>query len=356
MPLIEPEGGSVEERLERLKHVVESMRCPDDRHETELRKRTFSNGSCHLVQQCMRCGRQIGGAIGKRAPRPAQEPEEFDQAIERRYGAVSSEYSALLSERLMDRTAGEALPSEVVQDRRQCLGDSFDELLASSSAGVEESEALDIFAGRIGAARARRRQILAKQIDRFESEEQLRVWLVQHLSGEFDLHPEVPGRHLAEGVGVRIDYLAVPKPHLVNEGFAPEPFGIEVKHINPLDGFTRRASRALWQTISYTDSAFDFGPHPIRLRFAVLFSNLAFEAERQLLKHDDFQQWHAFTNLAHHSNVGTLEIKGDKNKCDGWFIAFSSGNYFYRRSIYGGDVVYVKPSTNTINKMRIGNF
>jgi hypothetical protein len=50
------------------------------------------------------------------------------------------------------------------------------------------------------------------------------------------------------------------------------------------NGFSSRAARALWQTVSYTDSEFDLAGRPVRLKYALLFSNLSFEQERSLLE------------------------------------------------------------------------
>jgi hypothetical protein len=195
----------------------------------------------------------------------------------------------------------------------------------------------------------------------FKTEDELKAWLVANLQEDFELWPEVPGRHVAAGVGVKLDYVAYARQHLIEHGFTPLPFGIEVKQLDPFDGFSQKAARALWQTVSYTDSEF-FVPDkpPTRLKFALLFSNMSFGAERKLLNRtgetfeNDGALWSGLLQLANHANVGTLEIRGKRDAPSGWKMAFSGGTYFGRRA--SDEPQYRLSDVHTINKNRIGSF
>ncbi len=211
------------------------------------------------------------------------------------------------------------------------------------------------------AIRKRHRLALVEATKRFKSEPELKAWLEAHLSEDFILKPEVVGKHMSEGVRVQIDYIAYAKPHLIAHGFEPVYFGIEVKFLDQTDGFTHKASRGIWQTVSYTDSTFFVDGEWRRLKFALFFSNLCFDEERELLEgvgmqpENDRVTWRALLQLANHANVGSLEILGNREAWRGWAMAFSSGRYF-RRSMRDGQAVYHLSNANMINEVRIGNF
>ncbi|OUM04504.1 hypothetical protein [Variovorax sp. JS1663] len=360
MRLSESGGASIEERLERLRPALDQVRCEDARqHRTELRKRIVTGGAVHHVQQCMRCGSQVGSP----EPRPPVEPKAFDQKLVARHQEVMREYGELLREKaradLASAGGGDPFdPTTARQDARQHMADSVDELLSRMSEIDGETAALQVFQQRISAVKKRRRDELAASTNRFASEVELSAWLKSHLQADFFLHEEVRGRHLAEDLGVRIDFVAYPKQHLIDAGFEAGPFGIEVKYIDPMNGFSRKASRAFWQTVTYTDSEFYVGAEAVRLNFAMLFTNLGFDAEYKLLASDDVEQWHAFVNLAHHSRVARLEVKGTKARLEQWTIMFSSNAYFYRKAEFRtGEVKYWRPNTNALRKIqRVGNF
>lgn len=362
MPSSEPSSISVEERLEQLRAALDRVRCDDSRpHQTELRRRIVTGGAVHYVQQCQRCGNQVGSA----SPRPAVVPMDFDLSIAEQSREVMRQEAELLREQARAKFGGEAIddpfdPIAARTEARNHIADSFDDLLARMSDIDGEATAMTIFRRRIRDIEKKRRNELASATDRFTSETELATWLKMHLASDFHLHQEVRGRHLAEDLGVRIDFVAYPRQHLIDAGFEPGPFGIEVKFINPMSGFSRKASRAFWQTVTYTDSEFyvDGVPKPVRLNFAMLFSNLGFEAEYKLLDADDTEQWHAFVNLAHHSKVARLEVKGSKTSLERWTIMFSSNAYFYRKSEFRStEVLYLKPNTNALREIqRVGNF
>jgi hypothetical protein len=186
----------------------------------------------------------------------------------------------------------------------------------------------------------------------------LRTWLDDWLHEDFDVWPEVVGKHLTEGSRVKIDYILKPKDHLVRAGFKPGPIGLEVKYLPIEHGFSPKASRFVWQAVSYTDCEFDLAGKPVRLPRVLLFSNISFDGERGLLKgidhsafSNDQAKWNALLELANHANVGALEIYGTREHYYGWRIAFATGTYFRRRRNE-----YTLSDRNLFEKVRIGNF
>ncbi|WP_460751494.1 hypothetical protein [Marinomonas epiphytica] len=197
--------------------------------------------------------------------------------------------------------------------------------------------------------------------ERFTDEKELKAWLVEHFSRDFHIYKEVPGIHLAEKVNVRIDFVLYPKPHLIEEGFIEEPFGIEVKYFKQESGFTHKTSRGIWQAISYNDCLFNLNSHEFKTKFCLLFSNLSFSAETALIKNlgyegeNDQMEWSGMLHVANHARVGVLSVSGDKELMKGWVMRFAGGTYFSSSS-YNNEVSYRHSNPNTINKVRIGNF
>lgn len=228
-------------------------------------------------------------------------------------------------------------------------------------AEIGEEQTANELGKRVVALRAKHREQLLLETPRFGSERELKQWLESHLSEDFELYSEVPGQHIATGTRVQIDYLAYPRQHLIDQGFAATHFGIEAKHLEPFDRFSHKASRALWQAVSYSDAAFELNGLTVRPKFALLFSNMSFEDERGLLDHlgkpfeNDWALWRGLLQLANHANVGTLDIRGHANAWKGWKMAFSGGTYFYRRH-YQEKREYRLSDSNLVEKVRIGNF
>jgi hypothetical protein len=361
----------LEQRLEQVRRqlIDSDCRCPATLQ--ALCRRTFSNGSHHHVLQCRHCGKQSGNPI------PAKDAEarlagaaapEFAPAIAQTYAAqrraISTEFTALQA-LVTERQGGFAALIGADRAEERARSARIQALVAQCAADVAaeigEQKAADALAAQAIALRTKLRDALFGTTSRFTSEAELKVWLVAHLAEDFELHPEVAGRHVPEGVRVIIDYLAYPKPHLLAHGFAPAHFGIEVKYLGQADGFSHKAARGLWQTVSYTDSEFYLGGAAIRPKFALLFSNISFESEHQLLNRlgmeleNDRALWNGLLQLANHANVGTLEIKGPREAWKGWKMAFSGGMYFYRNN-YLGKREYGVSNKRMIEKVRVGNF
>lgn len=355
----------------RMALVHEPLSRRHDCERKELRLRTNANGSQHTVWQCLDCGEQRGGALGRQAALKAlngQSAPPFDESLSEKarqaYRNMNGQYQALLMAR-------EALLSPAVQSVGIARRDADAELRTRELTAIVSS--VECLVGQMGEDKAL--TLLAKHIcDRrkqawhnaltlpglFQGEPELKAWMSDFLDKDFELHEEVRGSHLAHGTGVQIDYVAWPRPHLVEAGFVDAPFGIEVKYINPAEGFSRKAARAFWQTISYTDCAFLLKGDQVRLKFAVLFSNLSFDVERGLLKQygetyeNDLVAWRTLLQLANHAGVGLIELPGTRTEPKGWAFRFSGGTYFVRRDSRYPQ--YRLSNASMVEKVRVGNF
>ena len=63
------------------------------------------------------------------------------------------------------------------------------------------------------------------------NEPQLKSYLLQYFGKDFIVRDEVEGNFLVDGTPVKIDYLMYPSEKLIEQGFAKEWFGVEVKAI-----------------------------------------------------------------------------------------------------------------------------
>ncbi|MDX1771064.1 MAG: hypothetical protein R3328_06030 [Planococcaceae bacterium] len=343
--------------------------CDCDLH-LELKVRYFGNGS-HYVYQCNNCGEQRGGSLKKTEALHLLNgltPKEFDPSIEelsrQTYKIELDKYRALLDERRKIEAQYLGIACLPLDEHKIKLDDyksKLNELVDEMTEEVGSSMASRVLIN--ATVQLKKAEYLKKEneTDRFESEFELKTWLVKFLSQDFDLYPEVSGVHLFEKVNVRIDFVAVPKRHLVDDGFDPTPFGIEVKYFRQENQFTHKTSRAFWQTISYNDSEFFFHGQNMKLKYSVLFSNLSFDNELALVRNygadveNDLMEWKGMLHLANHANVGQLAINGDKNSCDGWYLKFAGGRYFSKLT-KDGEVHYSLSNKNVINKVRVGNF
>ncbi|MBT2336537.1 hypothetical protein J7E49_21820 [Variovorax paradoxus] len=361
----------LERRFAQVSQQLSDSDCRCPATQQAVRRRTFANGSHHHVLQCRHCGEQRGSPLRAKDAEARLEgmtAQEFDPVIAQTYAEYRrvivtefKELQTLVTERrggwaaliAADRAEERAKLERVRALVAQCAADV--------AAEIGEQKTADVLAAQAIALRRKLRDALFDATPRFTSEAELKVWLAAHLSEDFDLSPEVAGRHVAEGVRVIIDYLAYPKQHLLENGFAPAHFGIEVKYLGQADGFSHKAARGLWQTVSYTDSEFFLDGVTIRPKFALLFSNISFESEHQLLNRlgmeleNDRALWNGLLQLANHANVGTLEVKGPREDWKGWKMAFSGGMYFYRNH-YMGKREYGLSNPRMIEKVRVGNF
>lgn len=107
----------------------------------------------------------------------------------------------------------------------------------------------------------------------YETEQQLKDFLAEILYDDFMLIEEAKGRYCADGRnhGVRIDFIAKAKPHLIKVGFPDKYFGIEVKHLTQ-SNYCKKQKDLYAQCLVYRRSIFqNRGLEP----FAVFeFSNM----------------------------------------------------------------------------------
>ncbi|MDA1330419.1 MAG: hypothetical protein O3B43_05080, partial [Chloroflexi bacterium] len=89
------------------------------------------------------------------------------------------------------------------------------------------------------------------------AENALKSDLISVISQDFEILEEVSGKVLVTQEAVRIDYLAYPRPHIVEMGFAYKWFGIEVKYFPDFHNHDRgKKAKLIWQAINYAQSEF----------------------------------------------------------------------------------------------------
>jgi hypothetical protein len=367
--------GSVEEEISALRQRAEVLTalayeghaCDDN---LVIRQRTFAGGASHIVRQCTICGQQRGGPVPKReaerllagaaaAPFEHQAEERHRQARIARVHEqqrIARRLMELENPEAAELDATERAEHEAALERaRTAIATAVESVMVLPAPSRERFLLAELFRHRGTYRDAQAGDAAAVP---FESEEEVTAWLNGWIEQDFDVWREVPGVHLAEKVGVRVDLVLRAKPHVLAAGFAPCFFGVEIKHLPTSGGFSPKASRAVRQAMSYMDCEFDLNGEKIRLQRVLLFTNMSFEAERAMLRgvepqalSNDQAKWAALLELANHGNVGNLEIYGSREAWKGWRIAFATGKYFSR---------YLKEyrlsDANLFAKVRIGNF
>lgn len=335
-----------------------------------LRRRTVAGGATHIVRQCAICGQQRHGPLSKmEATRllGGREAEPFDDSAEHEYRQLRLS-RVKEQQRIEQRIAQLENPDSARMDAeaqsrreasleraRQAIADAVDAVSVLPPPRREPFLIGELLARRGGSTET---ASCESGHEWFKNENEVRTWLLGWLEQDFDVWQEVPGVHLAERVRVRVDLVLRPKPHLVDAGFMPCFFGVEVKHLPVDGGFSPKASRAVRQAMSYMDSEFDVAGVPVRLQRVLLFTNLSFDCERNRLRGldpsplaNDKAKWTALLELANHGNVGNFEIYGNRARWKGWRIAFATGKYFSR---YLKD--YELADSHLFAKVRVGNF
>jgi len=357
-----------EEKLKELR-IVEPCNCEN----LEIKIRKFGGGT-HYVKQCNICGKQCGGSLKKTVALELlkeRKPRIFDASIEEKNSLLYEQILSLWNEKqriiaLINGTNN----SESKSLEEQKKFEKANKKLALFTAEIEDEfgneKTIQALMNQIENLEKNRHQELCSSTDRFNSENQVKSWFEENFASDFHIYPEVSGVHLSEKINVRIDYILYPKEHLINEGFKPLPFGVEAKYFKQEKGFSHKASRGLWQTISYNDCRFHLkerkGRDDFEIEYSLIFSNLSFPKELMLLKNyrnysheeNDLIQWRGMVHLASHAKVGVLVIKGERNRPMGWHIKFAGGTYFGSK-VTDGEVIYYKSNENVI-RTRIGNF
>lgn len=344
--------------------------CDCDNH-LELRKREFGQGS-HFVYQCNKCGNQKGNSVGKIKAHSilnGKQPQEFDSSIAEkakvnrkpdrdRYNSLQIERFRLVN---LKHGAIDYQPPHVIDNKkREEASAQLIRQIENISSTLSEVDVVRLLVEQVVRLKKKAREEAIATTHRFADEDALKNWFVRHFAQDFDIFPEVPGVHLAEKVNVRIDFMLRARSHLVDLGFDERMFGVEVKYFSQDDGFTGKTSRGLWQAISYNDCEFDVDGVKCKPKFCLMFSNLSFESERNLIKNlgsefeNDKQEWRGMLHLANHARVGTLDVRGDRDNYRGWEIRFVGGVYF-TCSVSKSGSSHRKSNDNVINKVRIGN-
>lgn len=345
-------------------------------HYISLRTREFSGGNNkHFVNQCLQCGEQRGNSIARKEAlrlNGGVEPPAYDDSItierEEHRSHLSQGWSNAHAEErritaLIHGWSFESVQASFAQEKKRLdeANNRLSELLVEFEAEFGEEKVINCLIQQTVSRKKRRYAERQEVTERFTDEKELKVWFVEHFTRDFHIYEEVPGIHLAEKVNVRIDFVLYPKPHLIEEGFIEEPFGIEVKYFKQESGFTHKTSRGIWQAISYNDCLFNLNGHEFKTKFCLLFSNLSFLAETALIKNlgyegeNDQMEWSGMLHVANHARVGVLSVSGDKELMKGWVMRFAGGSYFSSSS-YNNETTYRLSNLNTINKIRIGNF
>lgn len=354
-----------QKKLELLEEFHAGHTCSDS---LTVRLRTFSTGHLHHVHQCTVCGRQLGGPVSKAKAAEHLAGTQaliFDEAIETAHREIKSQLLSLIN-RITREIAkrldpvGTAMDAEELQktlQRKKVAEDAIEK-------AVDAVGQVHMW-GNILPHIVERTQSLAEKFkeeprafQRFTSEAELKAWLENWIGDDFEVFKEVPGVHITENVAVKIDYVLKPKQHLIDAGFLPGPVGLEVKYLRQESSFSSRASRFVWQAVSYTDCQFNLSEGSTRLPRVLLFSNISFEDEYSLLKgvspsvyENEKAKWTALLELANHANVGNLVMYGGKDNRLGWKIKFAAGTYF---SHFRDE--YSMHNPQLFNKIRIGNF
>lgn len=336
----------------------------------EIKIREFGGGE-HYVRQCNQCGSQKGGAL--KATEALDElkglsPHSFDPTIEEKYENESQIRIQTLSRLSRERVQLLSSSNEGVEftpleqenkyrEAYQALSEYIDTFIQS----FDIDRTLFALSQQEIRIKKENRDNIKKDLSLFSTEKELKEWVFKLLINDFHIYPEVTGTHITESLKVRIDYVLYPKAHLIEQGFEPAPFGIEVKYLTQAKDFSHKASRGIWQAISYNDCEFSIKDKKFRLKFCLLFSNLSFSDERKLLElHSDHtdgksMKWTGMLNVANHAKIGVLKIIGKKERVRGWSISFTGGTYF-NCHIDKNEISYKLSNTNTINKIRVGNF
>lgn len=360
---------SIKSRIEDIDKEMELLSykpCECDLH-LEIKIRAFGGGE-HYVRQCNNCGRQKGNAL-KSADAldelKGHPPRIFDPITEERYNSESKKRIKKLS--LLHREKFHLSHGEITsmylenenkyREAYQALSEDIDSFI--DSLGVEKT--LLALYQQVKRIKKKKLEASESRLSMFSSEDELKVWMINLLKNDFHVYKEVTGTHVTEKLKVRIDYVLYPKAHLVKHGFEPAPFGIEVKYLNQEKDFAHKASRGIWQSISYNDCEFSIKDKKFSLKFCLLFTNISFADEIDLLNlnsdHSDekYMKWIGMLNVANHAKVGLLNISGTKERVKGWSMHFAGGVYFSCRSDKN-ESVYKLSNANTINKIRVGNF
>ncbi|AZZ90701.1 hypothetical protein EUZ85_08235 [Hahella sp. KA22] len=143
-------------------------------------------------------------------------------------------------------------------------------------------------------------------------EEALTKDLISRISNDFEILREVDGFHQFYEQSVRIDLVLKAKPHLIEQGFTNEWFGIECKWVTGVLKQTSKTTRLVWQSITYAQSLFNINGSWEKLRFVAVYTppHLESSIEANLTR---------LLELGHYGCVGRFHFY---KHYQGWCIRF----------------------------------
>lgn len=319
----------------------------------DLRERTIGKGTAYVIQ-CTFCGCQIGQSISKKGVMSI--PKLFDDSLtelfDRKYREIK--FGSISRVKLGGDTFN-------IFDQFEKKLDAFIDEFVTASAGsntADKSLLLNAYLTR------KSDQYHKQKRSAWQSELQIKEWFFQTFSQWFYIYPEVRGYGLINGIQKRIiiDYVIIAKPELIDSGFTSKPVGIEAKFFKfqSGDGFTKSASRGVFQALSYwySNSTWDIpNVSDKQIACVMLLSNLSFKEERDALESEPSRskkkQWGTFLNLANNGNIGEIHYNfGYHAHPDTWAFKFGGSTYFS----YLKTGKFKLGNPNMINKERIGNF
>ena len=319
----------------------------------DLRQRTKGNQVAYAYQ-CQCCGRAVGNEVPKKhvlAPVPP-----FDDRLA---SAYDEKLSNLLAAELSGRPQREPFFNDKTRAKEE-FTERLDLVFSEIAQKYTHANVTAMFKQYI--ARATSDMDYSDQTQ-WQSEEQLKGWFRSNMSRWFTLFEEVPGTMNTNGqvTNVRIDFILIARPELVNAGFTPDPIGVEVKHFKLMfdcgQNFSGKLSKGIYQAMSYAHPSVRWQICGVETPLAavMLFSPYSFEQEREILKGiPDRGYWSTLFSMlqvAGHANVG--EIRINRNWSRELRARFEVGGSTYA-DIYRGQLAR-KPHDDLIGKFRVGN-
>ena len=182
-------------------------------------------------------------------------------------------------------------------------------------------------------------------------EKELKIKCSNLLKNDFNIAENLCGFDMIYKKKVIIDFMIFPKEHLIENGFDPVWFGLEVKHFGA-PGQSGKMSRFLWQCVSYVQSEFNIDNRVIRPKCVLGFSDVEESNHFNAESFRDYKiMWLSMVRLVAFAHVGILkaDISPKSTSTHNWSIWFSTSLYFRRRDNDYNRMKYF------IEKMNIGN-
>lgn len=335
----------------RYSHLENAKTLEDLAHSCEehleLREREKGQGTAY-GNQCQFCGEFRGGEISKK--KVQQVPIRYDSELEDVfYNKLKQINTALYP------------PSDVPKPEYNPVDHSSEiEKLINQYCDDNRLDRSIVF--RSFLSKQREEYIRNEFNSNWQSEEQLHVWFMEHMSEHFEIYHEVKGSGFVNRKkrNLKIDFVIKAKRKLIEHGFTDQYIGVEVKYLSPKEGkgFAGKSSYGVFQALSYWYSgARWYLPQAgeIELASVLMFSNLSFQDESKAvfdtLDAHYRKVWGSYLSIANHANVGELLVRTYKGVLSYWSMSYNGSKYY---SMYAsGD--YHKGNPNVINKHRIGN-